>query len=681
MTGEIQRQPSAPSADELARMALDKVSAMVAYWDAGLQCRFANAAYEAWFGVKPQDLVGKHISELLGPLYPLNRPYIEAALRGQPQEFEREIPDPAGGPARHSLAHYIPDVADGVVRGFFVLVSDISGVKRAELALRESEERFRLTLEDAPRGMATVGTDGRFLRVNRALCDILGYSAQELVGMTFQAVTHPDDLDADLALAGQLARGEMPRYSLEKRYIRKDGRIVDVELSGSVLRDASGQPLHFIAQVEDITERKRTAAEQHFLAELGPVLASTFDPDEIFDSVARLVTRTMADFCIIDSIDAIGYDEQLQRRHVASRVPDKQWLAEALHHVQLDRTKPYLLWEAMRTGRATQLQQPTDKDLAALAQAPEHLCLLQALEIVSMVAVPLIAGGRLVGGIALIASKGSRELDDRDARLAQELAWRIAISIENARLYAAARKATKVRDEVLAIVAHDLRNPLSTIAMQAELLRRHARQRAGVEAIAGESIQRATVRMARLIEDLIDISRMEAGRLSVEQAPLDPGPFLFDCISSQRHLAESASIELRLQTPQKLPQLWADRDRLSQVFENLIGNALKFSRSGGCITVGAEVREDEVLFSVRDTGAGIPPEHLPHLFDRFWQARRAEREGAGLGLPIAKAVVEAHGGRIWVAPASSLPFRYLTGDKVLQAQAQFKRITSLTLPA
>jgi signal transduction histidine kinase len=105
---------------------------------------------------------------------------------------------------------------------------------------------------------------------------------------------------------------------------------------------------------------------------------------------------------------------------------------------------------------------------------------------------------------------------------------------------------------------------------------------------------------------------------------------------------------LQLQTPRELPPLWADRDRLSQVFENLIGNALKFSVGGGRITVGAAVREDEVLFSVRDTGAGIQPEHLPHLFDRFWQARRAEREGAGLGLPIVKGVVEAHGGRIWV---------------------------------
>jgi PAS domain S-box-containing protein len=493
--------PSVPLADELARMALDKFSAMVAYWDTDMRCRYANGAYERWFGVKPQELIGKHISNLLGPLYPLNRPYIEAALRGEPQEFERQIPDPAGGPVRHSLANYIPDAVDGVVRGFFVLVTDISTVKRTELALRESEERFRLTLEEAPIGMASVGTDGRFLRVNRALCDILGYSAQELVGMTFQAVTHPEDLDADLALAGQLARGEIPRYSLEKRYIRKDGRIVDVELSGSVLHGPDGQPLHFIAQVEDITERKRTEAEQQLLAELGPVLASTFDPEGISDGVVQLVTRRIADFCIVDSVDSLGEGERVQRKRVESRCSGKQGLADALLRVQLDRTKPYLLSEAIRLRRPVLLQHPTDEDLAALSQGPEHLRILKALQIVSMVAVPMVAGERLIGGIALIASKGSREYDDRDARLAQELAWRIAISFENARLYAAARQATKVRDEVLAIVAHDLRNPLSTIAMQAELLRRCAQPRASADAIAGETIQRAATRMGSLIKD------------------------------------------------------------------------------------------------------------------------------------------------------------------------------------
>jgi PAS domain S-box-containing protein len=163
---------------DLVRSLVDHLSSMVAYWDSSSRCRFANRAYERWFGVTPESLIGKHISELLGPLYEMNRPHIEAALRGESQEFEREIPDPSGGPARHSLAHYIPDVVDGAVRGFFVLVTDVSALKRTEAALRESELRFRLTFDEAPIGMALVATDGRFVRVNRALCDIVGYSPE-----------------------------------------------------------------------------------------------------------------------------------------------------------------------------------------------------------------------------------------------------------------------------------------------------------------------------------------------------------------------------------------------------------------------------------------------------------------------------------------------------------------------
>lgn len=628
-------------------MALDNVPAMVGYWDSDLRCRYANRVYEHWLGVKPEYLIGRHMSELPRILYELNRPHVEAALQGHPQEFERDIPSAAGGEPRSSLAYYIPHVESGVVHGVFVLVTDISVVKRTEAALRESEERFRLTLDEAPIGMAVVGTEGHFLRVNRALCDILGYTPQELVGMTFQAVTHPSDLDADLALAGQLARGEIPRYSLEKRYIRKDGRIVDVELSGAVLRDPQGNPLHFIAQVEDISKRKRVEREQQFFAALGPVLASALDARQICRGLAELATQWIADFCIVDVVDG----GEMLRKIVASRDVGRRDVANALWQLPIDRSRPYLLAETIRTRRAVMLQRPDSATLAAITQSPEHLRIVEQLEMASLVGVPLMAGGRLLGAIALIASRGSREFDAADVRLAEELAGRVATVLENVRLYQVARDATRARDDILAFVAHDLRNPLSTIAMQADLLRRRQQPRAGNEAVAGETIQRAARRMRRLIEDLLDVSRLEAGRLSVEQVALDTTQFLREVVDSQRDLAASASVDLELKAPPQIPPIWADRHRLSQVFENLVSNALKFTGRGGRISLSTEMNDREVRFSVRDSGSGIQPEHLAHLFDRFWQAGRAQRHGAGLGLPIVKAIVEAHGGDIRVESA------------------------------
>lgn len=643
--GAHERPPAAGDEGELPRRALDKLSAMVAYWDADLRCRFANLAYKHWFGVTPGWLLGRHIRELLGPLYELNLPYIQGALRGEPQEFEREIPDPRGGPARHSLANYMPDVVDGQVRGFFVLVTDISAVKNTERALRQAQERLRLTLDEAPIGMAVVGPDGHFLQVNRALCDMLGYASGELVGMTFQQITHPDDLDADLALARQLASGEIPRYTLEKRYIRKDGSPLHVLLSGSVLRGPDGQPLQFIAQVQDISARKRMEQQQQFLAELGPVLAGTLDYEETLRCVAERVVRSLADFCVVDVLDE---DEGVRRVVVTSRDPAHAALAQRLKDVRIDRSQPCLVSGAMESQRPVLLQRPSPEAIRALAQTGEHLRVLEELAIGSVVAAPLLAGERLVGCIAMIASRGTRDLDGEDVRLAEELAWRTALSIQNARLYRAARKATQARDDVLAIVAHDLRNPLNTIGLHAAMMRRRAQPRAGAEGQAAEMIQRASARMNRLIEDLLDVSRLEAGRLAIDAVPVPAGALLADCLESQGELARSASLQLLREFPDGLPAVLGDRDRLLQVFENLVGNAVKFTAPGGQVGVGAQPRSGEVLFWVRDTGSGIPAEQLPHVFDRFWQPRRADRQGAGLGLAIAKGVVEAHGGRIWV---------------------------------
>ena len=751
-----------PDERELLRAFVDRIPSMVAYWDSAQRCRFANKAYERWFNVSPSALIGTHIRDLLGPLYQLNLPYIEGALRGESQEFEREIPDPFGGPPRHSLATYIPDMVDGVARGFFVLVTDISAMKQGELALRESEERFRLTFDEAPIGMALVTADGRFLRVNRALCEIVGYTPDELSGLTFQSIT-------------RLGQADLPRPLLETRCVRKDGAIIDVIYRGAVLHDHAGAPLYFVAQVEnitqrkrledqlrlaearssgilsisadaivsidesqcitmfnegaerifghpradvigasidvllperfrgrhdshvkafaaghesarrmgdrgaeivglrkngeefpadaaisrlevdgakvltvavrDITEQKRIESEQRFLAEIGPALAGSLDYEETLSKIAELAVHGIADLCIVELLDDDG---QIRRLKVASRDPSKAWVCESLMKVSLDRRRPHLMSSALESRRPVLMQRLSAEDVAAFAQSDEHLRALRAAEIRSVVTVPLEARSGLLGAIAFVSSTTSRIYGSADVRLAEQLAQRAALSIDNARLYRAAQHATQTRDDVLGIVAHDLRNPLNNILLQATLLRprgvdveRRARRPA-------EAIERAVERMNRLIEDLLDITRLEAGQLSVAPACVAPPQIIADVTDAERPLATAASLALEVDVAPELPEVWADRDRLLQVLENLIGNALKFTGPGGQITVGAAPRDGTVLFWVKDTGKGIAAEDVPHLFDRFWQARKSERRGAGLGLPIVKGVVEAHRGHIWV---------------------------------
>jgi CheY-like chemotaxis protein len=154
--------------------------------------------------------------------------------------------------------------------------------------------------------------------------------------------------------------------------------------------------------------------------------------------------------------------------------------------------------------------------------------------------------------------------------------------------------------------------------------------------------------MDRLIQDLMDVALMEAGQLPIKRARLSAGELIVEVVDVQRPLTSSTSLALRADVDRDLPDVWGDRDRLLQVFENLIGNAIKFTKAGGDITVGAAPRNREVVFWVADTGCGIAPESLPRIFDRLWQATSASRQGAGLGLPIARGIVGAHGGRIWV---------------------------------
>lgn len=216
---------------------------------------------------------------------------------------------------------------------------------------------------------------------------------------------------------------------------------------------------------------------------------------------------------------------------------------------------------------------------------------------------------------------------------------------ESEHLYQAAIQAARTRDEVLGIVAHDLRNPLQIVAINAHFLRRSGPEPA--KRMAAEVVD-AVDRMNRLIQDLIDVTTIEAGHLSLKPGRLYAAEIISELLEMQTRLTDSASLELEAEIAPDLPDIWADRDRIFQIFENLISNAIKFTKAGGQITLGAEASKGEVAFFVSDTGSGIASSDLPHVFDRFWQALHGAHRGAGLGLAIVKGIVEAHGGRIRV---------------------------------
>ncbi|HZD18628.1 MAG TPA: GAF domain-containing sensor histidine kinase, partial [Actinomycetota bacterium] len=363
--------------------------------------------------------------------------------------------------------------------------------------------------------------------------------------------------------------------------------------------------------------------------------------------LARVALPRLADWCIIDAVDDAG---GLRRLEVAHRDPDLNAAAQALKAYPPVSERPHPSRTVLETGTPELIDPVSDTFLDAIAADPEHRALLQRLGVGSLLVVPLMARSRTLGAFALVTSDPGRRFDSDTRILAEELARRAALAVDNARLYREARDAIAARDEVLGVVSHDLGNPLSAIRVATRVMARLLENGTVEPALAHlEGVRLAALQMERLIRDLLEIRRIEAGRLRLVPRMESVRELAEEAVDALRPLAEESGIRLELEVEPDAPaSVRADADRLHQVFSNLIGNALKYTPGGGRITVKATGDSEEVVFAVRDTGPGIPAEALPHVFDRFWQARQQGSHGIGLGLAIAKGIVEAHGGRVGV---------------------------------
>ena len=279
---------------------------------------------------------------------------------------------------------------------------------------------------------------------------------------------------------------------------------------------------------------------------------------------------------------------------------------------------------------------------------------LDQLDPVSLIAVPLVARDKLLGAMLFLSCESGHTFDEDDLNVAEQLALRTALATDNARLYQKAQRAIQMRDEVYRIVVHDLRNPLTTINMVTDLVRRRLSSGGDLQPLAShiESQKRAAGRMNALINDLLDVARLESGKLEIQRAPRSPEELLEETLQLHELQAEERDVQLELHVSGDTPMVEADARRVEQVLTNLVGNALRYTPEGGVIELSAQPVDSSVRFAVSDNGPGIPEENVTKLFDRFWQAKHGDHEGAGLGLAICKGLVEAHGGEIWAESKS-----------------------------
>ena len=385
------------------------------------------------------------------------------------------------------------------------------------------------------------------------------------------------------------------------------------------------------------------AARGHLetLARVGDEIASSLDPHEGLRRLAACVVPAFADYCLAYGADA----HAVHVLGLAHRDPEKVTLLEALaREVRVSVDDPD------GPGRVIRLGEPRIQPDAASSDAATQMAEVAVhrgagLAPRSIMTVPLRARGRTLGALVLAATNDSGRLfGTAELKIAMELATRAALLVDNARLYAEARRAISARDEMVAFVSHDLGNPLAAISMTAAALGRGRHTPENAATI--ESIVDASAEMERLLQDLLDVSSIEAGRLSIAREQVDLADLMTQVQKIVAPQAKSREARIETRLAPDVPALSIDRRRILQVLLNLIGNALKFGPRGGLVILGAERHDDTIRLWVEDAGPGVRPDHLPRVFELFWRADR--HRGAGIGLAVAKGIVEAHGGRIGV---------------------------------
>jgi PAS domain S-box-containing protein len=511
-------------------------------------------------------------------------------------------------------------------------------------ALRESETLYEATFNASAVAIGSCATDGRFLRANQQLCDTLGRSREQVLQLRVQDVSHPEDSPELVSDLHRLLAEGVDSSRRESRCLRGDGQVFWATLAVSLLRDVAGKPKHFIVALEDVTERRLADERQSFLATASEQLLSSLDYEATLKKVARLAAATVADFCAIDLVA----EGQVQELVIAHRDPAR---ANAFQKLRF-RLPGALEWDQAAASPELKLVSLGPQELLD----PETTRLVEQLDLRSVIRVPLVARDRLLGSLAFWRTNGSGPYGETDLRMAEDLAHRAAFAIENARLYREAQDAVGARDEFLSIASHELRTPLTPLqlSMQRLLASRNGIQ--PLEQLTTDELRRSLVRwdkqvrrLSHLIDNLLDVSRISAGRLDLKPEAVDLVEVAREIVArlwGDVPSAESPATVLAETGP--VVGLW-DRLRVEQVVTNLLANAMKYG-GGKPVTVTVSRNERFACFEVRDQGIGIAAEKQAKIFERFERAVSSRVYGGlGLGLYIARQIVDAHGGMLEVS--------------------------------
>ncbi len=388
-----------------------------------------------------------------------------------------------------------------------------------------------------------------------------------------------------------------------------------------------------------------------FLAEASNLLATSLDYDTTLALVTRLAVPYLADYCSLDMVEDDASLRYVTTTHVD---PDKAHLvAEFRRQFPPSANTNDPVWEVLRTGRPRLYPDVTASIVAAGMHNAEIRRLFGVLHPRSCIVMPLAARGRTLGLLTFVGTATRVPYGAEDLTLAEDIARRAALAVDNARLYQEAQKALRVRDHFLSIASHELKTPMTSVLASAQLLQRRAALEGRTDPRDARTLQlliQQTLRLHRLVISLLDLSRIETGQLSIEHHVVDLNGLLDRLLDEMSPAFERYTLLARLTEAPVL--VLGDELRLEQVLYNLLQNAVKYSPNGGTISVRLECDADQAVVIVADQGIGIPPDALAHLFNRFYRAEDPATQrisGMGVGLYVVKEIVTLHRGTVAAA--------------------------------